>query len=820
MADDLKTLFGQPATRVEGADKVTGAARYASDEPVANPAFAWLVTSTIARGQIRSMDLTAAKAVPGVLDILNHENVGAQAQPPPPAEEGDKTTTTLQTKQIWHDGQIIAIVVADTFEAAREAGHKVRVTYAEEKPGATFGSPGVEAEVRKETEEKKNPKVGNFAAAFASAEAKIDARYATPTQHHNPIELFTTTCVWDGPRLTIHEPTQTMWGIKAGVAKQIGIDPGMIRVVSRYVGGAFGSRGQVSARTAWIAIAAKRLRRPVKLVATRDQGFTIHTYRAETQHHLQLAASRDGKLTALRHEGWEVTSRPSGYNVSGIETTARMYACPNIETNVNIVHADRNTPGFMRAPPDVPYMFALESAMDELAFQLNMDPVELRRVNDTQTDPVNGKPFSSRSLMQCYDAASKQFGWSKRDPKPGSMRDGDWMVGYGCATATYPANIGPGAARVTVTPEGKAIVQLAGHEVGTGAYTVVALTTAHALGLDIQNVKVVMGDSDLPPIPVAGGSNNAATMAHVIHKACEEIRQRIAAAAVAAKDTPFMGADPATLKLENGHLTSAGNAREPWAKALGRVAAGVLEVYTEYAPPGLKPDALPGLYKGKSVMVPGTGREDVTAFSFGAHFVEVRVHRLTREIRTPRVVSAFAAGTIINPMAARSQFMGGAIWGVSSALHEKTEIDLRTARYVNDNLADYLVPVNADVPSVEIIMVPEADTKVNPLGIKGIGEIGVVGMNAASPTPCITRPASGFGSCQSGSNIFCHDIQVAAVLGDDRHPPVRPSSSPGPMIVILQSHDRHPPARPGNLYQHSAARDPPVEPGDDGNDKA
>ena len=731
MADDLKTLFGKPATRVEGMDKVTGAAHYASDEPVANPAYAWLVTSAIARGTIRSMDLGAAKAIPGVLDILHHENVGGQATPPPPADEGDKTTTTLQTNQIWHDGQIIAVVVAETLEKAREAANAIKVEYTGEKPSATFDSPGVKVERRAESEEKKDPKVGDFKTAFDAAAVKIDARYATPTQHHNPLELFTTTCMWEGSKLTIYEPAQTMWGIKAGVAKQLGIDPGLIRVVSRYVGGAFGSRGQVSARTAWIALAAKRLGRPVKLVATRDQGFTIHTYRAETRHHVQLAASRDGKLTALRHEGWEVTSRPSNYNVSGTATTARMYACPNIETQVNIVHADRNTPGFMRAPPDMPYMFALESAMDELAVQLNMDPVELRRVNDTQTDPVSGKPFSSRSLMACFDAAGEKFGWKKRDPKPGAMRDGDWLVGWGCATATYPSNIGPGAARLTLTPEGKATVQLAGHEIGTGAYTVVALTVAHALGLKIEDVKVVMGDSELPPIPVAGGSNNAATTAHVAHKACGELRQRLAMAAVADKEGPFSGVEAATLTLENGALVGPGNKREPLAKAVSRVSSGVVEVYTEFAPPGLKPDAVHGLYQGKTTMVRGEAREDVTAFAFGAHFVEVRVHRLTREIRAPRIVSAFAAGTIINPTTARSQYMGGAIWGLSSALHEKTEIDHRAARYTNDNLAEYLIPVNADVPSVEIIMVPEQDDKVNELGIKGIGEIGIVGMNAA-----------------------------------------------------------------------------------------
>jgi xanthine dehydrogenase YagR molybdenum-binding subunit len=729
MIDDARPRFGQPQRRVDGPDKVTGKARYAADEPVANPAFAYLVTSEIARGRIRRMHLEAAKAIPGVLDVLTHQNVGDLSTAPPSLDPTDKQTTTLESDRVWHDGQIIGIVVASTFEAAREAARKVRVEYDQERPSATFDSPGTEEAEVKDSPSKKGPRVGDFARAFAAAPVTVDARYSTPTQHHNPMELFSSTCVWNGPQLTVYEPSQSIWSNKASIAQQLKIDPANVRVVSRYVGGAFGSKG-ASTYAAWIAIAARRLRRPVKLVVTRDQGFTIRTYRAETRHRLQLGASADGKLSALRHEGWELTSRPSHYNVSGTDSTARMYACPNIETKVSVVHADRNTPGFMRAPPDTPYMFALESAMDELAVALKMDPIELRRANDTQTDPVNGKPFSSRSLMQCYDQAAARFGWSRRDPRPGSMRDGDWIIGWGCATACYPSNIAASAARLSLTPQGKAKVELAGHEIGTGAYTVVAITAAQALGLAIDDVTVVMGDSNLPPVALAGGSNNAASTAHVTQQACDQVLARVAAAAVAAADSPFHGAAPTSLRLEKGALTGAGGS-EPLARALGRVTGGVLEVHAEFVPKGSRPNALQALYNGQFPFVTGTGREDVTAFAFGAQLVEVHIHSRTKEVRTPRVVSAFAAGTIVNAMAARSQFMGGAIWGLSSALHEKTEIDHRAARYVNDNLAEYLVPVNADVPSVEIIMVPEVDTRVNPLGIKGIGEIGIVGMNAA-----------------------------------------------------------------------------------------
>jgi len=333
--------------------------------------------------------------------------------------------------------------------------------------------------------------------------------------------------------------------------------------------------------------------------------------------------------------------------------------------------------------------------------------------------------------MKCFDQAADKFGWKSRNPKPGSMRDGDWLIGWGCATSCYPSNIGPAAIRIALSPDGHALVQLAGHEIGTGAYTTVGLTVAHALGLELKNVKVMMGDSALPPVTVAGGSNNAATTVNVAFKACEQARLRLAAAAVADQTSAFHAADPSALKLEGGSLVGPGGAREGLDKAIGRVGGGVLEIHAENVPEGLPPTALQGLYKGQAAMLRGTSRKDVTAYAFGAHFVEVRVHRLTRETRATRVVSAFASGTIVNPLTAYSQYMGGTIWGLSSALHEATEIDQGAARYINDNLADYLIPVNADIPDLEVILVQEDDERVNPLGIKGIGEIGVVGMNAA-----------------------------------------------------------------------------------------
>lgn len=729
MPDGSYQIIGQATPRIDGRAKVTGRATYPSDEPVANPAHAFLVTSSIARGKICAFDLDEARKVAGVLDILTYETVGGEAEPHPPHGPGGETTT-MQTAQIWHDGQIIAVVVGETFEAAREAALAVRVAYEAEPASATFDSPGIQTHQRKPGEHL-DFHVGDAERAFAEAQIRIDAHYETPIQHHNPIELFTTTCVWHGERLTVYEPSQFVHGLRGGLAKQLRIDPHAIRVVSRFVGGAFGSKGAATSRTAWIAVAARRLGRPVKLVATRAQGFTIVTYRAETRHHIRLGATADGKLTALLHKGEEVTSRPSDYNVSGTETTGRMYACPNIHTEVHVVHADRSTPGFMRAPPDVPYMFALESAMDEMAYTLDIDPIELRRLNDTVKDPVSSRVYSSRSLMRCFDQAAERFGWSGRSKRPGSMRDGDWLVGLGCASAAYPANIGAGSARVMLSVDGHASVQIAAHDIGNGSHTIIAMTAADRLGLAVEKVDVQIGDSDLPPAGLAAGSSHASGICNAVARACDDMRRRIAHAAVTSNDGPFAGYNEAQLTLADGALRAPDGTTQPLGEALSRMTGGALEIYAENTPSGLPRDALGKLYQGQMAISRGNQREDVTAFAFGAQFVEVRVHARTHEIRVPRAVGAFAAGRIINPTTAHSQLMGGMIWGIASALHEKTEIDRNLARYVNCNLAEYLIAVNADVPSIDVIMVPEEDTQVNPLGMKGIGEVGVVGMNAA-----------------------------------------------------------------------------------------
>ena len=442
---------------------------------------------------------------------------------------------------------------------------------------------------------------------------------------------------------------------------------------------------------------------------TRDQGFTLATYRAETKHHVRLAADRDGRLLAYGHESWEMQSRQDDYPLAGFGVTTAMYGKPAILTRANMVKADRQTSGFMRAPIEMPYMYALESAMDELAVALGMDPIELRRINDIRESPVDGARFTSRSLMQCYDAAAASFGWSKRDPKPGSMRDGDWLIGYGCATASYPTHLAPATARVTLRANGDAFVEIAGQDSGQGTYTVLGQIAGRELGLDPQRVMVVLGDSRLPAAPPSSNSMATASLGSAV---------KLAAGKVSA------------------HFNGAVLSDEERAAAFQRLGIGEICETAEFLPPGAKPEVLDMLRKGQ-VPFKNQARGDESKggkplmFAFGAEFVEVRVHRLTREVRVPRMTGAFAAGRIVNPRTARSQYMGGMIWGMASALLEATDVDEKRGRYVNDSLGEYLVAVNADVPQVEVIMVPEEDHEVNPLGVKGIGELGIVGTAAA-----------------------------------------------------------------------------------------
>jgi xanthine dehydrogenase YagR molybdenum-binding subunit len=722
---------GAPLARIDARLKVTGEARYAADIPVASLAYGVLVTSEVARGTVTQVNLEAARATPGVLDIVSYGDVlGLKT---PAFGTGSYTSLgPLHERRIWHDGQIIALVVAESFQAAEEAAAKVSATYAAEPASADLDSPGTEelAAAGKVAMLKQDPTAGDFEEAYRGAAVKLDAEYRTPTQTHNPIELFSTTAVWVDDQLTVYEPTQSVYGFRGEIARQLGLDPAQVRVVSPYVGGAFGSKGPITPRTAIVALAAKRMNRPVRCVVSRGQGFTTQPYRAPTRHHIRLGASRDGKIAAFSHESWELTSRLDNYAVAGTQTTTRLYGYGAVASKVHLVKADRQTPAFMRSPPELPYVFALESALDELAYALAMDPVELRLRNDTQHEPVQGKPFSSRHLKECYEEGAAAFGWNGRDPHPASMRDGDWLIGLGCATAVYPTNVGAAAARVRLAADGTVRVQSASHEIGTGIRTVAGQMAAERLGVSLAAVSVEMGDTNLPPAPTSGGSNSTASVCSAVLRACDRIRARVFDLASHIESGPLGGRDAATLSLSGAAVVAMDGSSQPLHEILGSVGAGVIEEYAEFVPAGAPADAMQRLYRGQTSLVRGEEHPAV-AFAFGAEFVEVRIHARTREIRVPRLLGAFAAGRIMNTRTARSQLMGGLIWGMSAALLESTELDPRDARTVNRDLQDYLVPVNADVGDVQVIMLSELDSSVNPAGVKGIGELGDVGTNAA-----------------------------------------------------------------------------------------
>ena len=694
---------GKPVPRVESRLKVTGEAQFAADIPVANPAFAVLVTSDIAKGEVLRLSLTAARETPGVLDVVSYEDAG-ELDKPRFSNSSYTSLGPLHDRKIWHDGQVMALVVAETFQAAEEAAAKVTAEYRTGEPSANLDSPGTEVldAAGKVAMLEEDPQAGEFESAYAAAPVRFGAEYRTPTQTHNPIELFSTTAWWNGGQLTVHEPAQSVYGFRAEIARQLRLDPAQVRVLSPFVGGGFGSKGPSTPRSAIVALAARRLNRPVRCVVSRSQAYTTQPYRAPTRHRIQLGADRSGKLLAFRHEAWELSSRVDNYAVAGTDSTTRMYGYGAVASKVHLVKADRQTPAYMRSPPELPYMFALESAMDELAYRLGMDPIELRRRNDIKKEPINGKPFSSRLLMDCYDHGASAFGWSKRNPMPRSMREREWLVGLGCATAVYPANANAATARVRLDANGKVRVQTATHEIGTGVRTVAAQTAAERLGVDIADVTVETGDTDLPPASVAGGSSTTGGVCSAVMKACDQINSRLPS------------------RRAGKSLTQA-------FKSLG---VGVIEEYAEFAPEGAPPDAIQKLYAGESTLIGGTDG-DTMRFAFGAEFVEVRVHSRTREIRVPRLLGVFTAGRIMNTRTARSQLMGGLIWGVGSALHEETEIDPRFARTVNRDLQDYLVPVNADIGAVEVVLLPERDTSSNPAGTKGVGELGNVGTNAA-----------------------------------------------------------------------------------------
>jgi xanthine dehydrogenase YagR molybdenum-binding subunit len=719
-------LIGDGIDRADGRLKVTGAARYAAEVPLPNLCHAVLVSSTIAKGRVVDVDVDAGQRLPGVLAVLCFKNVGdGPLRHVPPNEPAGASqmpgATRMLTDQVLFYGQYVAVVVAKTLDQARHAAAALPVRY-DAEPSHTDIDAGLASAVPPKSGKAKTEPAdttrGDPDGAYAAAPVKVRQTYATPHETHNPMEMHATTAAWDGDRLTLWDATQGVSASKMAVAKALGISPDDVRVIDPFVGGGFGSKGSTWPHVALTALAARTVGRPVRMMLERSQTFFGTGYRSPTRQTIALGADRAGQLLAFRHDVIAQTPTYSEYLETAALPTRTLYACENAATTHRVVHVDTQTPCQMRAPGEATGVLAFELAMDELAVELGMDPVELRLKNYATKDPQDGKPFSSKSLDQCYRQGAERFGWAKRNPKPRSTTDAEGnLVGYGMATATYPANRLPASATVTAYADGSVVVRSGTQDIGTGTYTIMAQVAAAELGLPPSAVRARLGDTTFPKAATSGGSTTAASVCTAIQLAAAKLREQLIAAAVKDGRSPLHGLSPDGVKAEGGKLVAKNDSSksDPIRDVVARGGTNAMEF-----------TATPDMFKDEQKAEQGFARH-----SFGAIFAEVRVDPRLGTVRVPRLVAAYAAGRILNAKTARSQLLGGLVFAHGMALLEETNTDHRTGQIVNASLAEYLVPVNADVHDVDVILVGEDDPHVNPIGVKGVGEIGIVGAPAA-----------------------------------------------------------------------------------------
>jgi xanthine dehydrogenase YagR molybdenum-binding subunit len=728
MAVNLKAdgkSVGHPLDRVDGRLKVTGGARYTAEWKLENVAYGALVTSTIASGRVTSIDTRAAEAAPGMVTVITHRNalrLRSQEQKQRPGVDPAVGTplSPLQDDVVRYNGQPVAVVVADTFERAAQAARLIRVNYAHDRAITTFRHAEANAFLPSEARiagrgEKRSAdyRRGDPDSAFAAAEVRVEQNYSTVPNHHNAMEPHATTAAWEGDKLVLYDKTQWVDNVGEQIALAFGLKTADVRVISPFVGGAFGAALRAWPHVLIAALAARQVRRPVKLVLTRAQVFVVPGYRPETAQKVSLGATRDGKLTATRHNGTGQTSMYEEYTESLLDATRLFYACPNLSTRYRLARMHVNTPASMRAPGESSGMFALESAMDELAVALHLDPIELRLRNHADVDPETGHPWSSKSLKECYAQAAERFGWSRRNPEPRSMRDGHQLIGYGMASATWSTNRQPATVRVRLLSDGTALVQTAASDIGPGTYTVMTQIAADALGMSFDKVRFELGDTRFPKAPVEGGSMTVASVGSAVHEVALAARARACELASRDPASPLHQTPADEISVEAGVLFAVqeSSRRESYVDLLKRHGQDAVDITQESKP--------------------AAGAKKFTTRAFGAHFVEVRVDADFATVRVARVVSAFAAGRIINPKTAGSQAIGGIVGGIGMALLEEGVRDERNARIVNDNLADYHMPVHADIPAIDAFYIDEHDPHVNPIGAKGLAELSLCGVAAA-----------------------------------------------------------------------------------------
>lgn len=715
--ENKQGLIGKGVNRIDGPLKVTGQAKYSYEHQLeAKTAYGFLVGATIAKGKIRKINTTQAEKAPGVLLVLTHLNAPVQGDYGPAIPENTamkRPKPFLDRTEIRYYGEPVAFVVAETFEAARNAAALVKVDYDEDPSGRfslakfqdqAYKPSSVEPGVAADTQQ------GDFEDAFRTAPVQVDATYTTPYQHHHAMELHASLATWSGDKLTIYSAHQLPASCCITLAKTLKVPKENIRLLCKYIGGGFGGKLYTEADAILSALAARMLGRPVKTSFTRQQTFANVPHRGEGIQRVRLGASPEGKLIAFGHECWLQTATFDECIEQAATFSRSLYAAPHRLTRHRGVALDLPPAGDMRAPGEAIGMLAVEQAMDELACQLNIDPVELRVINEPQIDPERQVPFSTRAMVPCLREGARRFGWENRPQKPGEKRDGEWFIGYGMAASIRANYLAESEARVVMDGSGKLRVEMAMTDIGTGTYTIMAQIAAETMGLPMSEVEVEMGDSDFPPTPGSGGSFGANSTGSALYYACMEMRKQLAEAAVQQAESPLSGLMAEAATFENGSVIIQGKS-DRYKSIVSRLPQQKLTA--------------------NGSITPLKTYEDYSQAAYGAHFVEVGVHAATGEIRLHRMLGVFTAGRILNEKTANSQAIGGMIWGVGGALLEGSVVDQRYGHFINQDLAGYHIAAHADVPNIQAIFLPEVDDKTGPLKIKGIGELSICGSGAA-----------------------------------------------------------------------------------------
>jgi xanthine dehydrogenase YagR molybdenum-binding subunit len=746
----MADIVGQPIDRKDGKLKVTGTATYAAEFPVKGITYGVTVQSTISKGHIEKIDTTEAQALTGVLGIMTYKNAIQLHQmvsdTPGIGKFSEKELLPLQSERISYNGQHVAVVIAESLQIAEHAASLVKIFYNEEKPVLSIGDS--EAKIYQPKQGLGGGgvqvKKGDAEKSMEQEETSIEETYNTPVYHHNPIEPHATTAVWNDDELTVYDSTQGVYGARISIATMLGIDPAKVRVISPFIGGGFGSKGFMWANSILAPMAAKFIGRPVKIVLQRTgQMFTCAGRRSFTIQKIRLGADKQGKFISVKHETTSETSFVDEFVETAGGVTKMLYAAPHLNIIQNLVRLNKGTPCPTRAPGEAPGTYALEVALDEFAYKLNIDPVELRLINYAEKNPEDDNEWSSKHLRECYERGAKSIGWAQRKKEPGKTFEGKFLVGYGMATATYPANRSKATVGLKLYQDGHAVAACCTQDIGTGTYTVMAQVMADELGLPIDKVEFKLGDTIYPQGPNSGGSQTMATTSPAVRAAALTVKSKVIKLAISDKRSPLYGlqegdiiAEDGKLMLQNDHSKA-----ETYTQILTRNKKDLIEteittnVSTRSSQPAAQ--APKGGPKDESKDNPfvkadeEADRKKYSFHSFGAHFVKVLVDPLTGMVKTDKIVSVMDVGKILNVKTATSQIMGGAIWGIGMALMEGSHYDPNTGRVVTRDLSQYLVPVHADMPTFDVQFIDKPDLHISPVGARGAGEIGITGITAA-----------------------------------------------------------------------------------------